>query len=118
MRRKRATHVEPYLAGDPEDHEVALGVVLVHLGLVDGADAQLALHRRDQRGALEQRATHQGQAYIARHVSRRSRRKRTGRWRRSRRRRRRRRWIWAWQISLAVSHVAMGPKSESEIEFA
>lgn len=33
---------------------MAVGVVLKQLGAVDGADAQLPLHRRDERRALEQ----------------------------------------------------------------
>ena len=44
------------LAGHPEDAQVAVGHVLDQLGLVDGAHAQLALHRGYQRRPLEQRA--------------------------------------------------------------
>mmetsp|Transcript_11307 Transcript_11307/g.27527 ORF Transcript_11307/g.27527 Transcript_11307/m.27527 type:complete len:303 (+) Transcript_11307:533-1441(+) len=40
-------------AGDPEDAEVALRVVLEELALVNGAHAQLALDGRDKRGPLE-----------------------------------------------------------------
>eukprot|EP00128_Syssomonas_multiformis_P013854 Colp12_sorted_trinity150504_noHs@23833 len=48
------TDVGAGLAGHPEHAQVAGGVVLEHLGLVDRADAQLALHGRDERRALEQ----------------------------------------------------------------
>jgi hypothetical protein len=44
------------LARDPEDGEVALIVKLEQLGLVDGADAQLALDGTDERRALEEGA--------------------------------------------------------------
>ena len=43
-------------AGDPEHCQVALLVVLVELGLVNGSDAQLALHSADEWGSLEERA--------------------------------------------------------------
>nr|ACN36312.1 unknown [Zea mays] len=41
------------LAGDPEHREVALRVVLQELALVDGPHPELALHRGDERRALE-----------------------------------------------------------------
>mmetsp|Transcript_21948 Transcript_21948/g.51874 ORF Transcript_21948/g.51874 Transcript_21948/m.51874 type:complete len:409 (+) Transcript_21948:429-1655(+) len=50
------SHVRACLAADPEDPQVALHVVLNHLALVDGADSQLALHSRDEGGALEDRS--------------------------------------------------------------
>ena len=43
------------LAGDPEDHQVALGIILVELGAVDAPDAELALDCRDEGRPLEQR---------------------------------------------------------------
>ena len=44
------------LAADPEHGQVAGLVVAVELDVVDGAHAQLPLHRRDERRALEQRS--------------------------------------------------------------
>ena len=49
-----STHIRARLAGDPEDDKVALLVILEHLALVDGADAELALHSRDERWPLEE----------------------------------------------------------------
>ena len=42
------------LAAHPEDGQVALVVELDHLGLVDGADAEVPLDGSDQRGPLEE----------------------------------------------------------------
>ena len=42
------------LTGDPEHHQRPLLVVLQQLAVVDGAHAQLALHRRNERRPLEQ----------------------------------------------------------------
>ena len=50
----QGTDVGPGLAADPEYEQVALLVVLKHLALVDGAHAQLALDRGDDRRPLEQ----------------------------------------------------------------
>lgn len=41
------------LAGYPEHRQVALLVVLIQLGLVDGTDTQLPLHSTDEGGSLE-----------------------------------------------------------------
>ena len=46
--------VRPSLAGDPEYAEVAVGVVLDELGVVDGSDAELPLHGGDQGRALKE----------------------------------------------------------------
>mmetsp|Transcript_13087 Transcript_13087/g.33250 ORF Transcript_13087/g.33250 Transcript_13087/m.33250 type:complete len:264 (+) Transcript_13087:848-1639(+) len=47
--------VRARLARDPEHAQVALRVELEQLALVDGAHTQLALHRGDERRALEER---------------------------------------------------------------
>ena len=52
----QGTDVRPGLALDVEHAHVALVVKLEQLGLVDRPDAQLALHGRDERRALEEGA--------------------------------------------------------------
>lgn len=52
----QGTDVGAGLAADPEHAQVALLVVLVQLGLVDGADAELALDGGDDGGPLEEGA--------------------------------------------------------------
>lgn len=47
--------VRPRLAAHPEDAEIPLRVVFDQFALVNGADAELTLDRRDQGRALEER---------------------------------------------------------------
>ncbi len=49
-----SSNVGTRLARDPEDGKVTLIVESIGLGLEDGADSELTLDGRDQRGALEQ----------------------------------------------------------------
>nr|PNR30199.1 hypothetical protein PHYPA_026515 [Physcomitrium patens] len=50
------SNVRPRLARHPEHHQVPLRIILQQLALVDCPNAQLPLHRRDQRRSLKQRA--------------------------------------------------------------
>ncbi|URE22934.1 hypothetical protein MUK42_17056 [Musa troglodytarum] len=47
------TNIGSSLAGDPEDNQVPVGVVLKQLALVDSPDAELTLDGGDERGPLE-----------------------------------------------------------------
>mmetsp|Transcript_57746 Transcript_57746/g.101452 ORF Transcript_57746/g.101452 Transcript_57746/m.101452 type:complete len:376 (+) Transcript_57746:317-1444(+) len=52
----QGTDVRTGLARHPEHAQVARGIILEHLGLVDGTDTQLTLDGGDQRRALEEGA--------------------------------------------------------------
>ena len=56
--------VRSRLAGHGEGEHVALLVIMIDFGVVDGTDTQLTLHRSDDGRALEERARERVQALL------------------------------------------------------